>query len=66
MPRIPGPTRRDAALWGIALAVGAVLTVIALAADARLGAALTAGVIGLTATLVAGLLVESRRSSSSD
>jgi hypothetical protein len=63
---MPGPTRRDAALWGIAFAVGAVLTLIALAAGARLGAALTAGVIGLVATMVAGLLVESRRPSSSD
>ncbi len=61
MPRMPGPTRRDAAVWGLAVAVAVVLTLVASAAGARLGSALTAGVIGLVVTVIAMLLLDTRR-----
>lgn len=58
---MPGPTRRDAVAWAVAIAVGAVLTLIASASGARLGSALTAGVIGLVATVIGALILDSRR-----
>lgn len=60
MPRMPGPSRRDALAWAAGLIVAAVATLIASAAGARLGSALTAGVIALMATVVGALVLERR------
>lgn len=61
MPRMPGPSRRDALIWVAGLAIGAVATLIASAAGARLGSALTAGVIALVVVVVGALMLEGRR-----
>lgn len=60
MARIPGPTRRDALAWGAGLVLAAVATGIASASGARLGVALTVGVIVLVATVVGALALERR------
>ena len=61
MSRMPGPSRRDALAWGVALTVATVVTLIAFAAGARLGAALSGGVIALAAILVGALALDTRR-----
>lgn len=58
---MPGPSRGDALAWGVALIVATVVTLIAFAAGARLGSALTGGVIALAAVLVGALALEARR-----
>ena len=55
-----GPSRFDAWLWAGALALGAVGTLIARAAGARLGAALTLGVGLLIIGVLGGLLWQER------
>ena len=65
-PRVPappplrGPGERDAYLWAIAVGLAAGATAVAWAAGARLGAALTYGVIVLVAVVNAGLWLEGR------
>ena len=62
MPRqTPGPTRRDILTWGVGLVLAAVVTVIASLAGARLGSALTGGVIALVVVVVGALALERRR-----
>lgn len=58
---MPGPTRRDLVAWAAGIAIGAVATLIASAAGARLGSALTAGVIALVVTVAGALALETRR-----
>lgn len=61
MSKPPGtPTRRDALLWTAGIVAATIATVIFSAAGARLGSALTAGVIALTAVVVAGLAFDKR------
>lgn len=60
MSRMPGPSRRDTLAWAAGLVIGTVATLIASAAGARLGSALTAGVIALVATVVGALALEGR------
>jgi hypothetical protein len=60
MPRMPGPSRRDALAWAAGLAIATVVTLIASAAGARLGSALTGGVVALVATVVGALALEAR------
>ena len=60
MPPAPGPKRRDIAIWGLGLVLGAAATLLSLAGSARLGAALTGGVIVLVAVVVAGLALDNR------
>lgn len=48
-------------MWSIGLALAAVATLIASASEARLGAALTGGVIVLVATVLTGLALDTRR-----
>ncbi len=59
-PQLPGPSRRDLLIWGAGIVVAAVATLIASAAGARLGSALTAGVIALVAIVVGALALEAR------
>jgi hypothetical protein len=47
-------------MWGAGLVVAAGATLIASAAGARLGAALTGGVILLVATVLTGLAIDAR------
>ncbi len=47
-------------MWGVALVVGVVATTIAWAGGARLGAALTLGVVLMVVVVVAALLVDAR------
>jgi len=54
-PQMPGPSRRDLLIWAVGIVAGAVATLIASAAGARLGSALTAGVIALVAIVVGAL-----------
>lgn len=61
MAPTPDTNRRDLLTWSAGLVLAAVATVIASAAGARLGSALTGGVIVLVATVVAGLAMERRR-----
>lgn len=61
MAPTPDTNRRDLLTWSAGLVLAAVATVIASAAGARLGSALTGGVIVLVATVVAGLAMEGRR-----
>lgn len=58
MAHLPGPNRRDLAMWSIGIALAVVATLIGDAAGARLGAALTGGVIVLVVTVVAGLALD--------
>ena len=60
MARTPDAKRRDLAMWSVGLALAALATVIASAAGARLGSALTGGVIVLVTTVVAGLAIDGR------
>jgi hypothetical protein len=55
-----GPSRTDLVIWGGALAAGAVGTLIAWAAGARLGSALTLGVGLLMVGVIGGLLWQER------
>ena len=55
-----GPSRIDAIAWAAAVVLAALGTLIAWAAGARLGAALTLGAIILVAVIVAALLVDAR------
>jgi hypothetical protein len=59
-PQMPGPSRRDLLIWGTGIVVAAAATLIASAAGARLGSALTAGVIALVAIVVGALALEAR------
>jgi hypothetical protein len=59
-PQMPGPSRRDLLIWAAGIVAGAVATLIASAAGARLGSALTAGVIALVAIVVGALALEAR------
>ncbi len=64
-PRLPhmwplGFSRVDALAWVVALAVGAIGTLIAWAAGARLGAALTLGVVLVMVIVVVAMLVDAR------
>ena len=59
MSPMPGPSRRDALTWAAALIIATVVTLVAFAAGARLGSAMTAGVIALV-TIVAGALALER------
>jgi len=52
--------RRDLVMWSVGLVLGVLATVIASAAGARLGSALTGGVIILVTTVVAGLVIDGR------
>lgn len=60
MTRPPGPNRRDPLVWAAGLVLATVATLIASAAGARLGAALTGGVIVLVATVLTGLALSDR------
>lgn len=60
MSDLPGPGRRDLVAWAAALVAAAIGTVIARASGARLGTALTVGVILLVAVIVASLAFERR------
>ena len=55
-----GPTRTDAVAWAVALVLAVSGTLIAWAAGARLGAALTLGAIVLIAVIVTALIVDAR------
>ena len=48
-------------MWSVGLALAAIATLIASAAGARLGAALTGGVIVLVAIVLTGLALDTRR-----
>lgn len=61
MPHASGQTGRDLVMWSIGLALAVVATLIASASGARLGAALTGGVIVLVATVLTGLALDTRR-----
>lgn len=61
MVRTPDTNRRDLVTWSVGLVLAAVATVIASSAGARLGSALTGGVIVLVATVLTGLAMEGRR-----
>lgn len=61
MVELPGPTRRDRLMWAAGLALAAGGTVIAWAAGARLGSALTLGVGLLALSVVGGLALQGRR-----
>jgi hypothetical protein len=52
--------RRDLVMWSVGLVLAALVTVIASAAGARLGSALTGGVIILVTAVVAGLAIDGR------
>ena len=60
MARTLDTKRRDLVMWSVGLVLGALVTVIASAAGARLGSALTGGVIVLVITVVAGLAIDGR------
>jgi hypothetical protein len=60
---MPGLSRRDLTIWAAGIGAAAVATLIAWAAGARLGAALTAGVIVLVAAVAGALGVEGRHRS---
>ena len=55
-----GPSRIDAIAWALALVLAAAGTLIAWAAGARLGAALTLGAIVLVVVVVVALLADAR------
>ncbi len=55
-----GQNRRDAIMWGLGVVLGTVATLLGSAGGARLGAALTGGVITLVATVLLGLARDSR------
>jgi len=59
-PPLRGPGERDVYLWAIAVGLAAIATVVAWAAGARLGAALTYGVIVLVVVTCGGLWLEGR------
>jgi uncharacterized membrane-anchored protein len=61
MARPPHTTRRDLVIWAAALVLAAVATAIGSVAGARLGAALSGGVIVLVATVLVGLALDERR-----
>jgi hypothetical protein len=60
MPGTPDTKRRDLVMWSVGLVLAVLATVIALAAGARLGSALTGGVIVLATAVVAGLAIDGR------
>lgn len=60
MPGPSGQIRRDVALWGVALVLAAVATLVGSLAGARLGAALTGGLIVVVATVLTGLARDTR------
>jgi hypothetical protein len=60
MPPAPGPNRRDILIWGLGAVLGILATLVSLAGSARLGAALTGGVIVLVVVVVAGLALDNR------
>ncbi len=55
-----GPSRVDAIAWGAAVGLALIGTLIAWAMGARLGAALTLGVIILIVVVIAWLIVDAR------
>ncbi len=55
-----GPSRADAIAWGAGVVLALIGTVIAWAMGARLGAALTLGVVILIVVVVAWLIVDAR------
>ena len=61
MAKLPGPSRVDLVVWGAGVVAAAVAAAIASVAGARLGSALTAGVIALTAIVVVGFAILARR-----
>lgn len=54
------PTRLDAIAWAVAIPLGAISTAVASLSGARLGAALTLGVVLMVAIVVAALIVDAR------
>lgn len=60
MPPASGPKRRDITLWALGVVLGTLATLLSLAGSARLGAALTGGVIVLVAVVVTGLALDNR------
>lgn len=60
MARTLDTKRRDLVMWSVGLVLALLATVIASAAGARLGSALTGGVIVLVITVVAGLALDGR------
>lgn len=54
--------RADILMWGAAVVVAGVVTAVSSAAGARLGAALTGGVIVLTALIIGALVADEVRS----
>src|SRR5262249_51543118 len=54
-PPLRGPGERDVYLWALAVGLAAIATVVAWAAGARLGAALTYGVIVLVVVICGGV-----------
>ncbi len=61
MAAIPEPNRRDLVMWSTGIVLAVVATLIASAAGARLGSALTGGVMVLVATVLAGLAIDAKR-----
>ena len=60
MARTLDTKRRDLVMWSVGLVLAVLATVIASAAGARLGSALTGGVIILVIAVVAGLAIDRR------
>jgi membrane protein YdbS with pleckstrin-like domain len=60
MARTLDTKRRDLVMWSVGLVLAVLATVIAWAAGARLGSALTGGVIVLVIIVVAGLAIDRR------
>lgn len=56
----PNTKRDDLVMWSLGLVLATLATVIASAAGARLGSALTGGVIVLVTTVVARLAIDGR------
>ncbi len=56
--KLPGPNRRDLVAWAVALVAATAATIISSATGARLGTALTVGVIALVAVILAALAYE--------
>lgn len=62
MPGLSGKTRHDVALWSVGIVLAAAATLIGSLAGARLGAALTGGLIIVVATVLTGLARDTRDS----
>ncbi len=56
--KLPGPNRRDLVVWAAALVAATAATIISSTAGARLGTALTVGVITVVAVILAALAYE--------